>query len=194
MSEESAAIGVGERHAAEVRAVHAWNAVVFRQPLVDEGVVGRQQIEEAAIVAEDARDEERRLGEEGAAQRFVEREQHRIRLHRLDVSQVQPLTREVRHQRVGARVVEHSPHLMLQHRGIAQPRALGEIEELRVGNGAPQEERQPRRELEVADAMRRAARGIALDAKQELGRHEHRLDRGLDAVLEFTRAGPHPRA
>src|SRR2546422_1776967 len=29
-------------------------------------------------------------------------------------------------------------------------------------------------------------RGIALDTEQEFGRHEHRLDRGLDAALEVA--------
>ena len=43
------------RHAAEVAAVDVGNAVVPRQPLVDERVVGRQQIEHAAVLAHDAR-------------------------------------------------------------------------------------------------------------------------------------------
>jgi hypothetical protein len=76
------------------------------------------------------------------AQRLVERKNHRVRLHRFDVPQLEPLAREVRHQRVGARVVEHPPHLTLEHRRIFQPAAFGQIEKLDVGNRAPQEERE----------------------------------------------------
>src|SRR5262249_10671878 len=56
------------------------------------------------------------------------------------------------------------------------------------------EERQSRRELDVADAVRgRSAeafalldvRRIALDAEQEVRRHEHRLDGGLDTAVEI---------
>ena len=42
---------VGDRHAAKTAAVDVRNAVVPRQPLVDERVVGAQQIEDAAILA-----------------------------------------------------------------------------------------------------------------------------------------------
>ena len=120
--------------------------------LVDERVVGRKQIEQAAILAKDARHEKRRLGRERLPQRFVEREDHRIGLHGLDVTQLQPLTGKVRHQRVGARILDHPPHLLFQHRSVSQPPVFGEIEQLAIGNAAPEEKRQARGEVDVGDA------------------------------------------
>ena len=48
LPEQAAARLVGERDAAELAPVDVRDAVVLRQPLVDEGVVGRQQVEDAA--------------------------------------------------------------------------------------------------------------------------------------------------
>ena len=61
------------------------------------------------------------------------------------------------------------------------------VQQLVVGNAAPQEERQARGQLHVADAirrLRRRARRVALDAEQELGAREHRAQRHLDAGVE----------
>ena len=58
------------------------------------------------------------------------------------------------------------------------------LQQLVVRNAAPEEERQPRRELEVADAIGRAGRRrsrIALDAEDELRRRENPLERRFDA-------------
>ena len=50
-AQQPAARILGHRDTAEVAAVHVRNAVVLGQPLVDERVVGRQQIEDVAILA-----------------------------------------------------------------------------------------------------------------------------------------------
>ena len=66
---------------------------------------------------------------------------------------------------------------------------LGRFQQLIVRDAAPEEEGEPRRELDIADAMGaggcRAAR-ILLDAKQEFRRHEKRLERLFDAVIEIA--------
>ena len=49
------------RHAAELRAVDVRDAVVLGQALIQERVVGVQQIEQAAVLADDAVDEQRRF-------------------------------------------------------------------------------------------------------------------------------------
>ena len=54
----------GQRHAAELAAVDVRNPVVARQPLVDERVVGVEQVEDAAVFAHDALEEQLRLGAE----------------------------------------------------------------------------------------------------------------------------------
>ena len=84
---------------------------------------------------------------------------------------IQPLAGEVADQRLGARIGQHPPHLLLQHRRVVQlALRSARSQQLVVGNAAPQEERQPRRQLQVADAMnrsRRRARRIVFSAEDE---------------------------
>ena len=61
-----------KRDAPEAAAVDVRNAVVLGEPLVDEGVVGAQQIEHAAILAHDALEEQLGLPPEGLPQVVVE--------------------------------------------------------------------------------------------------------------------------
>ena len=59
MPEQSAPlIEIRERDAAEAAAVNARNAVMARQPLVDERVVRAQEVQHAAILAQGAGDEQ----------------------------------------------------------------------------------------------------------------------------------------
>ena len=66
-------------------------------------------------------------------------------------------------ERVGLRIGQHPPHLLLEHRRLVQLALRGEVEQLVVGNAAPEEERQPRRQLEIADAVHRAGRDARPD-------------------------------
>ncbi len=156
---------------------------------VDEGVVGAQQIEHAAILAQDAVEQEGRFVLKSFAQRAVEAEDVRVRSDRRDVADVQPLSSEVVHERLRPRIVQHALHLLLEGRGIAQAAVLREIEQPIVGDRAPEKERKPRRELDIADALHAAAgvRRIVLDAEQEFRRHEERFERLLDPGVEVTR-------
>ncbi len=53
-----------------------------------------------------------------------------------------------------ARVVgQHAAHLLLEHGGILEAPLHGRIEELIVGNAAPEKKRQPRGQLEIVDAI-----------------------------------------
>ena len=60
-----------ERHAAELAAVDVRHAVVLRQPLVDERVVGGQQVEHVAVLAHDAGEEELGLARGSASRRSL---------------------------------------------------------------------------------------------------------------------------
>ena len=75
------------------------------------------------------------------------------------VAQVQPLAGEVLDERVRLRIGQHAPHLLLEHRRLLQLAPRRRVEQLVVRNAAPQEERQPRRQLEVrrGDTRRPAA-------------------------------------
>ena len=71
-----------ERHAPELRTEHRRDAVVPREPLVEERVVGGEQVADVAILEQDARHERLDLGRHVAPQLVVEgREQIRIRHH-----------------------------------------------------------------------------------------------------------------
>ena len=94
-------------------------------------------------------------------------------------------------KRVGAPVGQHAPHLLRQHGRVLQLPARRDVEQLVVGNAPPQEERQPRGQLEIADPVGGAGRGagrLALDAEQELRRRQQRLERPLDAGVEVALA------
>ena len=136
------------RHAPEVAAVDAGHAVVTRQPLVDEGVVGGQQVEHVAVCAEDALDEQLGLAPHRLPQPLADvRKAVLVRHDRRHVAQVEPLAREARDERPRTLVGEHTARLLLQHRRVAQPAGRGELEQLVVGDAAPQEEGQPGRQL-----------------------------------------------
>ena len=62
----------GSVDAPEPAALHVGNAVVAREPFVDERVVGAQQVERAAILADHALEEQLRLAAERLTQRVVE--------------------------------------------------------------------------------------------------------------------------
>ncbi len=180
---------VGQRDAPETVAVHVRDTVVLRQPFVDERVFRVQQIENAAVLAQHAVHEQLGLAPEGLPQVVVEvRKQAHVGRHRVEIAQVQPLRREVRHERARPFVGEHAPHLLLEHGGLSQLPRRGHRNQLVVWNAAPQEERQARGERKVADAIRRVRRKagrIRLDAEQELRAHEHAGERHLDTRVEI---------
>ena len=147
-----------ERDAAELAAVDVRDAVVLGQPLVDERVVRRQQIGDAAILADDAVEQQLDFAPHRLTQRIVEVGiEQRQRADALQAAQVQPLAREVDRQRLGPRILQHAPDLLLEHGRILQP-ALAARRVISSSSGlrAPEEERQPRREIEIADAIRPA--------------------------------------
>ena len=122
----------------------ARNSIMPRQSLVQERVVGTQQIEKAAILAQHAFEEELCLSGKRGPEVFIEiRKRRRVGQHRLDIAQIQPLADEIGYERLGAGIRQHAHDLPLQHGAIFQPAALGQIEKLVVGNAAPEEKRQP---------------------------------------------------
>ena len=90
---------------------------------------------------------------------------------------------------------KHSPDLRFQDTWSPELSARRDIEQLIIRDAAPQEERQPGGQLEIADqvdGIRWGSRGIAFDAEQELRRHQESRQRLLDAALEapLTSTGP----
>ena len=133
VAQQAAPIRIRHRHAPEARAVDPADAVVPRQPLVDERVVGIQQIERAAVLAHDAREQQLGFAAQRLADVVVEvGEQQHVRRDLVQVAQLQPLTGERVHQRVGARIRDHAPHLRVEHAGRAQPAGDRQVQQVIV--------------------------------------------------------------
>ena len=160
------------------------------EPLGEARVVRRHQVEDVAVFVDDAGEEELGFLGEGLPQVVIEvGELLRVGLHVFQVAQVQPLTREVRAERRGLRIGEHPADLLLEHRLGMQLVLRRQIQQLRVGDAAPEEERQARGELAVVDLVHRPgrqARRILLDVEAELRARENALQRFLDAALEVA--------
>ena len=116
-----------------------------REPLVDEGVVGAEQVEHAAILGNGARNKQFRLLLERVEQAVVEvRIEVRMHHHLADAAEVEPLCGKDADQRVGrAPIRQHAPDFLVEDLRSGELAALGQIQQPLVGNAAPQEERQP---------------------------------------------------
>src|SRR6202012_1469798 len=96
LSQQTPASFIGDSHPAEVGSVDVRNAVMPRQPLVDEGVIRVQKIENTAVFPNKVAEEQIRLVPHGLAQIVVEvREGFEIRIDVLEIPQVQPLVGEI---------------------------------------------------------------------------------------------------
>src|SRR5262245_22482750 len=91
------------------------------EPLVDKRIVGRDQIENAPIFADNALEEEVGFLDERPAKTFVEiRKESVVRSPRLKVAHEQPLRCKAGHQTLGAPVGEHPLDLPCEHWWIPQ--------------------------------------------------------------------------
>ena len=75
-----------------------------------------------------------------------------------------------------SRIGEHAGQLTIEDTRHAQPAAAGQIDQLVVGQAAPEKEREPRRELVAAERMALAVvrRGGRNGAVQKIRAREHR--------------------
>src|SRR5438093_690460 len=95
--------------------------------------------------------------------------------------------RIVTDERFRSRIAKHALHLLLQRRGIVQLSASRRLPQLVVRNAAPEKERQPRRQIEIAEAIGGACRqacGLAFHAEQETRSSQNPLDPALDAGVK----------
>src|SRR5687767_9110207 len=95
--------------------VHVRDAVMAGQRLVEEGMVGGQQVDHAAILAQLTRDEELRFLDEGTPEVLGElAEGFGVRLYGLDLPEVEPLVDEVDGERLRPRIAKHAPRLRFE--------------------------------------------------------------------------------
>ena len=176
-----------QRDAAEVAAVDVGDAVVPRQPLVDERVVGGQQVEDAAVLAHDAVEEQLGLALRtpgaGCRRSRGTRASSGCLLRRLRRCSHWPAKLSTSACAFGSASMRRT--CCSSTAGFCSLPCAASAEQLVVGNAAPEEERQPRRQLEIAEAIggaRRHAGRVALDAEQELRAGEDAAQRQLDAA------------
>ena len=110
---------LGQRHATEMAAGDLRDAVMLGQRFVQERIVRRQELQDAAVLPQDAVQEQLGFTHERGAHTLVEiAEQVHVRFLGFDVAQEQPLGGEVGHQGAAARVGEHARHLAAQDFGL----------------------------------------------------------------------------
>ena len=131
------------------------------QTLVDIRIIGSQQLHHAAIFPQLAGDEKLRLLRHGIAQVLVELPiQIGIGNDPGKLTQAEPAVGEAIHQRPRAWVVKHALNLLIEDFRFMQATGDSQVAQLVVGNTAPKKERQPRRQIQIAQTVDRVRRGI----------------------------------
>ena len=188
VAQQSCPPGTTQPYAPEMRPIHVPDPIEARQPFVRERVVRRQQLLERAILTQLALEEQLGLAQEGVTEVVVEfGKRPRVGIHRLQVPDVEPLAAEICHKRRRSTIGKHPPNLRVQDAWSPECPARRHIEQLIIRDAAPQKERQSGGQLEIADlidGVRLDARGIALDAEQEVRGHQQSSQCLLNALLE----------
>src|ERR1700681_2540828 len=130
--------------------MHAGNTVMARQTLIEERIVGTQQLDDAAILAYLVVDEQFRFGLIGCTEAFIEsRKDGRVWRGVAKIAQLKPLPRKILHEGSRPRIRKQSADLLIEY-GWRGQASLGRcIEQFAIWNAAPQKERQPRRKLQA---------------------------------------------
>ena len=190
LCEHAASRSPGQIDPPEFRARDIGNAVVTREPLVQERVPAVDEVEDAAVFADDVLDKELGLLPHRVPEVVLElRKAILVARHGLERAELQPLAAEVLGQCVRLRVAQHPSDLEVEHSRIAQRAGIRRPAELGVRHAGPDEVREPRRELVLADRLHERPgfdRAVALEAEEEIGRNEQRLNADGQPFLERT--------
>jgi hypothetical protein len=165
---------------------------VTRQTLVQERVIGVQQVENAAVLAHHRSEKQSGLFQHRGPHPLTEPGKTlRVGRKAIEPLQLQPLKGKVVDQSLRFRILQHPLDLGIQVR--AQTTLRGKLRQLVVGHGAPQEIRQPRGQLELVQQPYLGAVGpvVQFGAEQELGRAQHGLHGQTQAIFARTAMGDH---
>ena len=154
-------------------AVHPGDAVMPGQRVVHEGVVSIQYLQDGAIFLEQMLEEADAFFLDGPAQALVETREEPLVL--LDVpgeaSNMDPLGGELYGQAPDPIFPEHPQGLTLQGGRISQP-PRRRLQELRIGQGGPEEVAQPRGQLQARDRPGFLTGRWVLHLIEKMGRDE----------------------
>src|SRR5262249_43139699 len=104
-----------------------------------------------------------------------------------ELAQPEPLICEIVDKRLGPGVPKHPSNLLIEHAWIGQLALRCQIEQFIVGEAAPEKERQPGSQLEIAQPIRHTSRDVrrlALHSEHETRRGENASKAVLDARVE----------
>ena len=143
MRQHAGAAFVGKIDALKFGTLHAVDSVVLGQSFVQIAKTTAEEIEHAAVFADDRRGKEFGFATHRGFQFRVEVWiDLRIRRDAVEEPQVEPLREEVIDEGLCLAVGEHSANLLLERGVFVQLAFRGQAEELLVGSAAPEEVRQ----------------------------------------------------
>ncbi len=156
-----------------------------RETFVDERVIGREEVHDIAVFAHDAGKKQFRFLLEGQPQIVVEvRKFVGVGIDAVQISQMQPLTRKILRHRIRAWVGQHAAQLCFKDCGFVEAVSRRQIEQRVVRNAAPEKERQPRGEFDIADSCGVTVLRIALGAEHECWTCQQAPQRQLNAGIK----------
>ena len=141
MPQEPSAIVVRVADPPEARPGDVGYAVMPRETLVDERVIGRQQLHQASVFAYEVGEEQLRLAPHRLGQLLIEiRVRQSIGLNFFKILEPQPLRGEPSGQSIGTWIRKQPPPLGVEHSWARKLSPCREADQLCVGRCAPQEE------------------------------------------------------
>ena len=157
------------------------NPVVGGQPFIKPGAVGPQQSEHTAVVFHDVLKLQARFHPQGFPEVVIKvRKQTGVGGDGLQIAQIKPLIREIRHQRLRPRIAQHTAGLGLHIQSACQKRF--------IGNAAPKKKRKPGGQFKIAQLV--GGPGLVLlGAEQELPTDQDCRQRRFDARFKRGRSG-----
>ena len=184
---------IGQRNTAELVAVDALDPVVLGQPLIEERVVGDQQIGDTAILRSV-------LSTTSSVSLAIAGRRFSSKVGRARSGKIRSMLRKYRYwpMKFFTSSLERGSlsmrHLRRHHGLVGELAALRDRKQLVVWDAAPHEEREPRGELEVSDpvyAARIGSRRIVFRAEDEIRRHQDLLQRQSHAGFEAATLRAH---
>src|SRR5881396_2562858 len=163
-AEQTETVLIGERDGSEMAAVDTRDPVMPRELFVEKRLVRGQQIEDAAIPFQLGIEEQLHFPDERDPQVVVEPGKLlvAIRGEQPDVSRLQPFLEEVLHRRGACTsVIQHALDLSIEYSRLVQLFTGCCVEQFVIGNAAPEEKRQARRQLDIRQDVRGAGGGAS---------------------------------